>query len=48
MAATVLEELNQTMESSDKRKGRRTTYIINVRRVVRDQMGKQSNAWKVY
>jgi len=42
MAATGLEELNQTMESNDK-KGRPTTYIIKVRRAIRDQMRKESN-----
>ena len=41
MTAMILEELNQKMESSDKKKkGKRTTYIIEVRRAVRDQIEK--------
>jgi hypothetical protein len=38
-----LEELNQTNASSDKKKD--ATYKSKIKRVLKEEMGKQSNAW---
>ena len=47
VAAKVLEVLTQLMRTVTQ-KGRHTTHKSKIKRVLKEKMGKQSNAWPAY
>jgi len=47
-ATEVVDDLNQSNENSETKTGRHSTHKSRIRRVLKEKMGKHSNAWPAY